>query len=56
MDDAFRVDGEHLIDRLPSVARACPASTPPAAALQIDVELRVDWPRVVEASRELVNI
>ena len=42
MDDTFRVDGEHLIDKLPSVARAFPVSTPPTAALQIDVELRVD--------------
>ena len=42
MDDTFRIDGEHLIDRLPSVARAFPASTPPTAALQIDVELRFD--------------
>ena len=42
MDDTFRIDGEHLIDRLPRVARAFPVSTPPTAALQIDVELRVD--------------
>ena len=42
MDDTFRIDGEHLIDRLPSVARAFLVSTPPTAALQIDVELRVD--------------
>ena len=42
MDDTFRIDGEHPIDWLPSVARAFPVSTPPTAALQIDVELRVD--------------
>ena len=42
MGDTFRIDGEHLIDKLPSVARAFPVSTPPIAALQIDVELRVD--------------
>ena len=42
MDDTFRTNGEHLIDKLPSVARAFPVSTPPTAALQIDVELRVD--------------
>ena len=42
MDGTFRIDGEHLIDRLPSVARAFPVITPPTAALQIDAELRVD--------------
>ena len=41
MDNTFRIDGEHLIDRRPSVARAFPVSTPHTAALQIDVELRV---------------
>ena len=45
MDDTFRIDDEHRIGtahRLPSVARAFLVSTPPIAALQIDVELRVD--------------
>ena len=45
MDDTFRIDDEHRIGmahRLPSVARAFPVSTPPIAALQVDVELRVD--------------
>ena len=41
MDDTFRIDGEHLIDKLPNVARAFPVSTPPIAALQVDVEQRV---------------
>ena len=39
MDDTVRIDDEH---KLPNVARAFPVSTPPTAALQIDVELRVD--------------
>ena len=42
MDDTDRIHGDHLIDRLPIVARAFLVSTPPTAALQIDVELRVD--------------
>ena len=45
MDDTFRIDDEHRIGtahRLPSVARAFPVSTPPIAALQVDVELLVD--------------
>ena len=45
MDDAVRIDDEHRIGtahKLPNVARAFPASTPPIAAGQVDVELRVD--------------
>ena len=45
MDDTVRIDDDHRIGtahRLPSVARAFPASTPPIAALQVDVALRVD--------------
>ena len=45
MDDAVRIDDDHCIgttQRLPIVARAFPVSTPPIAAGQVDVELRVD--------------
>ena len=46
MDDTVRIDDDHLIlidgHRLPIVARAFPVSTPPIAAWQVDVELRVD--------------
>ena len=46
MDDTVRIDDDHLIlldgQRLPIVARAFPVSTPPIAAGQVDVELRVD--------------
>ena len=45
MDDAVRIDDDHRIGtthRLPIVARAFPVSTPPIAAWQVDVELRVD--------------
>ena len=46
MDDPVRIDNDHLIpingDRLPVVALAFLASTPPSAAWEVDVELRVD--------------
>ena len=46
MDDTVRIDDDHLIlidgHRLSIVARAFPVSTPPIAAWQVDVELRVD--------------
>ena len=46
MDDPVRIDDDHLIPinghKLPIVARAFPVSTPPIAAWQVDVELRVD--------------
>ena len=45
MDDAVRIDDDHRIGtthRLPIAARAFPVSTPPIAARQVDVELRVD--------------
>ena len=46
MDDPVRIDDDHLIlidgHKLPIVARAFPVSTPPIAAWQVDVELRVD--------------
>ena len=44
-DEIFRIDGEQRIGTahtLPTVARAFPVSTPPIAALQVDVERRVD--------------
>ena len=45
MDDTVRIDDDHRIGtahRLSIVARAFPVSTPPIAAGQVDVELRVD--------------
>ena len=45
VDDPVRIDDDHLIPinghRLPVVALAFLASTPPSAAWEVDVELRV---------------
>ena len=45
MDGTVRIDDDHRIGtthRLPNVTRAFPVSTPPIAAGQVDVDLRVD--------------
>ena len=60
MGDPVRIDDGHLIPinghKLPVVALAFLASTPPSAAWHEVVELRVVGPLVVDSRRDLLNL